>query len=125
MAIPKQVKIGGSYYKGHTLTVTAAPGDYATYMSISAGGCAVNGITIVPSKAGSGDTYKLEHMDATTGGSQVALIAESIPNLGANVAMNLDLFSMEKMGSGHALKITYSNVASTSMEVFVIIERGR
>lgn len=126
MAVPKQVKVGGSYYKGSILNVASASGDYVVFLTLTGtGGCAVNSISITPEAAGPGDTMKLEHMSGATGGNVVATLAESLPNMGAGIPINLDFFAMEKVLTGESLKLTYSNTALTSMQVFIILERGR
>lgn len=126
MAINKRVKQGGSYYKGSILAVSSASGDYVTYLTITGtGGCALNGIAIIPENAGAGDTMKLEHLSGATGGSVLATLAESIPNLGGGIPINLDFYAQELMLGGESLKLTYTNTASVAMSVFVILERGR
>ena len=125
MAISKRVKEGGCYYKGHTLAVAASTGDYILFMSISAGGCAINSLSAIPDKAGSGDSFKLEHVVGTTGSNVLATLGETIPNMGAGVPLNFDFMAMEKVVSGNSLKLTYTNVAATSLTVNVIVERGR
>ena len=96
MALPKQVKVGGSYYKGTSLSVDSASGDYVIFI-VATG----------------------------TGGAVIATLAESIPNMGAGIPINLDFFAMERMGSGEALKVTYTNTASIAMTLFIVSERGR
>ena len=124
MAIPKQVKVGGSYYKGSTLAVSSASGDYVAFLTIT-GGCAVNGISVIPSQAGAGDTIKLEHLSSASGGAVLATLAEDIPNLGAGIPLNFDFFAMEKLLGSESIKLTYTNTSSVAMSVFIIIERGR
>ena len=128
MALAKQVKIGGSYYKGTSLSVDSASGAYVIFIAATGtGGSAFNSLSIIPSSAGAGDTMLVEHMatNSGTGGALVATLAESIPNMGAGIPINLDFFAMEKMASGEALKLTYTNTASIAMTVFVVSERGR
>jgi len=125
MAIPKRVKQGGCYYKGSILPVSSASGDYVAFLSITAGGCALNGISVIPASAGPGDTIKLEHLTQSSGGAVVATLAESIPNMGAGIPINLDFYAQELMLSGESLKLTYTNTASVAMNVFIILERGR
>src|SRR3990167_238874 len=119
MAIPKRVKEGGSYYKGYTLPVAASSGDYTIFMSISSGGCAINGVSVINSKAGVGDTYKLEHVKGTAGSDVVATLGETLPNMGAGVPTNLDFIAMEKVLAGNSLKLTYTNTALTSLTAFI------
>lgn len=125
MAIPKRVKEGGSYYRGYSLPVAASSGDYVLFASISSGGCAVNSVSVIPDKAGSGDTFKLENIVGTTGSNVLAVLAESMPNMGAGIPISLDFFAMEKILAGNSLKLTYSQTALTSLTVYVLVERGR
>ena len=125
MAIAKQVKVGGAFYKGEKLTVSASPGEYTKFMTISSGGCAINSVAIVPSKNGAGDHFALSHVSNATGGDTKATLAENIFNIGALVPINLDFIAMEKMAANEALKLSYTNVAAVSMEVFILVERGR
>jgi hypothetical protein len=125
MALVKRVKEGGCYYKGYTLTVLATTGSYAIFMSISSGGCAINSLAVIPDKAGVGDSFTLEHVSGTTGSSVIATLGETIPNMGANVPINLDFMAMEKISVGNSLKLTYANVAATSLTANIIVERGR
>lgn len=126
MALPKQVKVGGSYHKGYIMPILSTPGDYTLFITLTgSGGAAANGISLTPSEAGPGDTMKVQHMSNRTGGNQLALLAEDIPNMGGGIPINLDFFSMEKLASDESLKVTYTNTASVAMNVFVIVERGR
>lgn len=128
MALPKQVKVGGSYYKGTSLSVDSASGDYVIFIvATGTGGSAFNSLSIIPSSAGAGDTMLVEHRvtNSGTGGAVIATLAESIPNMGAGIPINLDFFAMERMGSGEALKVTYTNTASIAMTLFIVSERGR
>ena len=124
MALSKRIKVGGSQYVGHKLTVSAAPGDYALDMVLSdSKQAAVNGITITPDRYGAGDYFKLEHLTATSGGSTVRTIASTVYNIGAGVSVMLDFSALEDMQPNHTLRLTYSNVASTAMSVYTIVER--
>ncbi|GAG53818.1 unnamed protein product [marine sediment metagenome] len=125
MAIAKQVKIGGAYYKGYTIDVLSAAGTYSTFMALTTGGSAVNSVSIIPDSAGAGDKINMFHTANSTGGKNVATLAEDIPNLGAKVPINLDLIAMERIDAGEALKVSYINVASIAMNVHIIVERGR
>lgn len=128
MAIPKQVKVGGSYYKGTSLSVDSASGNYVIFIAATGtGGSAFNSLSIIPGAAGAGDTMLVEHRatNSGTGGAIIATLAESLPNMGAGIPLNLDFFAMEKMAAGEALKVTYTNTASIAMTVFIVSERGR
>ena len=125
MAVPKQIKVGGSYYKGSVLPISSASGDYVAFLTITGGGCGVNSISVIPSSAGPGDTFKLEHMSNATGGTVLATLAESLPNMGAGIPINLDFFAMEKLLANESLKLSYTNTASVAMNVFIVLERGR
>jgi len=120
MALPKRVKIGGSYYKGYKLSVSATPGNYALDMTIAVAG-AINGISIIPDAYGVGDYFKLEHLDA--GGALVKTIADTVYNIGGSAAWQLDFSALELMGSGHTFRLTYTNVGGIAINVYTCIER--
>ena len=127
MAIGKQVKVGGSYYKGDRLIVESAAGDYVLFAIMDkTAGSAVNSVSMTPMKSGNLDTMKLEHVNGTSAGSAVvALIAENMYNRGGGVSINLDFIAIEKLDAGHSIKFTYGNVAEIAMDVFILVERGR
>jgi len=120
VALPKRVKIGGSYYKGYKLVVSATPGAYVLDMTIAIAG-AINGISIIPDTYGAGDYFKLEHLDASN--VVIETLADTIYNVGANSAWQLDFSSLELMGAGHKFRLTYTNVAGAAMSVYTCIER--
>ena len=120
MALPKRVKVGGSYYKGYKLSVGAGVGDYVLDMTLSVG-CAVNGITVIPDSYGAGDHFKLEHLNATNG--LVMALADTIYNVGANAAWQFDFAALELMEAGHKFRLTYTNVAGMAMNVYTSVER--
>jgi len=119
-ALPKKVKSGGSYYKGYKLTVDAGTGDYVQDMTETTASV-VNGITVIPDTYGSGDYFKLEHLDADS--NLVETIADTIYNVGANAAWYFDFASLEKMGANHKFRLTYTNVAGVALSVYISIER--
>ncbi len=121
MAIPKRVMVGGSYYKGYKLVVSAGTGDYTLDMTLSAKACAANGLTVIPDAYGSGDYFKLEHLDASN--VVIALLAETVYNVGKNVSWIFDFASLELMDAGHKLRLTYTNVAGVSVNVYTCLER--
>lgn len=122
MALQKQVKIGGSYYKGYKLVVSATPGDYVLDMTHT-DACVINGITIIPDVYGAGDYFKLEHLSPTN--ALIRTIAETIYNVGANASWLLDLIALEKMNAGDKFRLTYTNVAGAAMNVYTSVERIR
>ena len=121
-ALAKQVKIGGSFYKGYKLSVLATPGDYVLDMTHT-DACVINGITIIPDAYGAGDYFKLEHL--STSNTPIRTIAETIYNVGANASWLLDLIALEKMNPGDKFRLTYTNVAGTAMNVYTSVERIR
>ena len=125
MGYPKRVKEGGCYYRGYSMNIDSVGGDYTTFIAIYSGGCGVNSIAVIPSKAGLGDVFKLEHVQGTAGSTVIATLADSMPNMGAGIPINLDFFCVEKIYAGNSLKLTYSNTALTSLTAFIIVERGR
>lgn len=123
MALAKRVKVGGSFFKGYKLSVLATPGDYILDMALSGRACAVNGITVTPDKYGSGDYFKLEHYDST--GAIATTLLETVFNIGAGISLQFDFSALEAMLSGSKLRLTYSNVAGTALNVYTIVERIR
>ena len=122
MALAKRVKVGGSYYKGYKLTVSATVGDYVLNMSYTTA-CVINGITVIPDAYGAGDYFKLEHL--TSAGVLIRTIAETVYNVGANSAWLFDLAAMESMNPGDVFRLTYTNVAGIAMNVYTNVERIR
>ncbi len=122
MALPKRIKVGGSYYKGYTLSVGASTGAYPLIIAQTSG-LAVNSLSVTPGAAGVGDTWKLRHYNDNSGtGKVTALLAEDIPNMGKNATVMLDFPAAEKVDTGECLRLDYTNVAGTGMSVFVIVE---
>ncbi len=121
MALTKRPMIGGAYYKGHKLTVSATPGDYVLDMTLSAKACVANGIAITPDEYGAGDYFKLEHLDADN--VVQSLLAETIYNIGKNVSIIFDFPGLEVLPAGHKIRLTYTNVAGTAMTVYTTLER--
>jgi len=122
MALPKRVKVGGSYYKGDKLVVGATPGDYVLDMTI-AQGCAVNGITVIPDAYGAGDYITLQHLNAKN--EVVTTLADTVYNVGANAAWLFDFASLELMLAGDKFRLTYTNVAAVALNVYTNVERVR
>jgi len=122
MAIGKKVKVGGSYYKGYALVVSAPPGDYVLDMT-HADACVINGITVIPDKYGEGDCFKLEHLKSDN--TLIRTIAETVYNVGANAAWLFDLVALEMMNPGDKFRLTYTNASSTAMNVYTNVERIR
>lgn len=122
MALHKRIKVGGSFYKGSKLTVSASTGDYILDMSISTK-CVLNGITVIPDGFGLGDTFKLEHLNAD--GILIKLIANTVYNIGALSAWHFDFAALEEMLEDHKLRLTYTNVAGVSMSIYTLLERIR
>ena len=121
-ALPKRVKVGGSYYKGHILVVGSDTGDYTLDMVMTVA-CVVNGVTVIPDAYGAGDYFKLEHLDAND--KVVATLAETVYNIGASAAWQFDFAALEKMEANHKFRLTYTNVAGTAMNVYTNVERIR
>ena len=122
MAIAKQVKQGGSYFKGHSLSVAATPGDYTLVITNTAG-AALNGISISPDAYGAGDTFKLQHMDDVSGtGKIISILAEGVHNAGANAAIAFDFPALQLINLNQSLKFVYTNTASKAMSVYLISE---
>ena len=122
MALPKRIKVGGAYYKGSVCVVASSSGLYTAVIT-NTSGAAVNGISIVPDAYGSGDTMKLEHkVDSAGTGATMAILAESINNVGAGAVIALDFPSAELVQPTESLVFTYINTASVAMNVYLITE---
>ncbi len=119
MALPKRVKIGGSYYKGYKLVVSATPGDYVLDMTLTKA-AAINGLTVIPDAYGSGDYFTLQHLDAS--GAVVTTIADTVFNVGANAGWLFDFASLELMGANHTFRLTYTNIAGVAVNVYTNVE---
>ena len=122
MAINKAVKVGGSYYKGYELLVSSSAGAYILDMALDVN-CVINSISLTPDVYGAGDTMKLTHMNVATTAS-LGLLAESIYNAGAGVAIQFDLPALEQMASNEPLRLTYTNTAGMAIAVHTIVEYG-
>jgi len=121
MALPKRIMTGGAYYKGYQLIVEADAGDYALDMTLADRSCAANGISVTPDQYGAGDYFKLEHLDSTN--AVKARLAETIYNAGKNVTIHFDFPAAELMDATDKMRLTYTNVAGTALNLNVILER--
>jgi hypothetical protein len=121
-ALPKRVKIGGSFYKGYKVSVSATPGDYVLDMTLTTA-CVINGLTVIPDVYGAGDYFKLEHLNANN--VRIALIAETVYNVGASAAWQFDFAALERMEPGEKFRLTYTNVAGNALTVYTNLERIR
>lgn len=120
MALQKYVKIGGSYYKGETLSVSSTPGDYVLNMTFAAAGAA-SALTVIPNEYGPNDTIAVEHI--ASNGSVIHTLATDIPNVGRNAAWKLDFPAIHKIANGDSIRLTYTNTATVAMTVFAVLER--
>jgi len=121
MALPKRIMTGGAYYKGYQLVVDSDAGDYALDMTLTDRSCAVNGISVTPDLYGAGDYFKLEHLDSNN--NVKARIAETIFNAGKGVSLLFDFPAAELMDAGDKMRLTYTNVVGTALNVNVVLER--
>jgi hypothetical protein len=119
MALQKLVKVGGTFYKGHKLTISATPGDYVLDMT-ETNASVINGITVVPDAAGTGDYFKLEHLDENN--DLVAALGETVYNMNS-ASIHFGFAALERMGAGHKFRLTYTNVAGSALNVYTIVER--
>ena len=120
MALPKAVKVGGSYYEGYDLTVSAAAADYILDMTFTTAGAA-NAMTVIPNQYGAGDTFSLFHIDAA--GATKHTLAKDIPNVGRNAAWKFDYPALLKISAGENLRLVYTNAAGVAMTVYVVLEQ--
>lgn len=122
MALMKRIKIGGGYYKGYKCIVSSASGSYSTVIT-NTSGVAVNGISITPDDYGAGDTMQLVHYkDAAATGQIMAILAETVYNVGKGASIMLDFPAAELINPTESLKFTYINTASVAMNVYLIAE---
>jgi hypothetical protein len=121
MALPIQVKFNDTFYTGHKLTVSAGTGDYTLDMTLTSGKNSVNGINIITSEAGDGDTFKLEKLDS--GNNVLVVLAQTVYNVGKNAAIKLDFPTAILMTETDKIRLTYTNAAGVAMSVFTILER--
>ena len=122
MALGKRIKVGGAHYQGYAIAVASASGEY-TQVIVQTGGMAVNSVSVTPSTYGALDTWKLVHHMGTGGtGDIVAVLAQSMNNMGANAAIMLDFPAAERVDAGESLMLTYLNTASIAGTVFVVVE---
>jgi len=127
MALAKRVKVGGSLYKGYSLVVSSAVGDYVLAIIPTTKDFAMNGITVTPDSYGAGDYFGLLHMGtvATAGGTPITTLAETVYNLGAGVTIMFDFASLELVKPGESVRFVYHNVATKAMNVYVSVETVR
>lgn len=122
MALTKRIKLGGAYYEGYKIAVSATPADYPVYIQNDRG-AALNGMSIIPDSAGSGDTIKIAHYSGLSGaGHIIALIATNVYNMGQDSAIVLDFPAAELVNAGESIKVTYVNTASIAMNVHILTE---
>lgn len=120
MPIAKQVKIGGSYYSGHTLSISASNGDYQVDLTFTTAGAA-SSINLIPNAYGAGDTMKVEHLDADN--TLVKTLVTDVPNIGKNASWELRFPALEKVTANEKIRVTYTNVAGEAMTLHVVLER--
>lgn len=126
MALVKRVKTGGSFFEGFKLVVSSGTGDYTQDTVLSNQGCAVNSVTITPTKFGDGDSITIQHLDVNGNVKPPrGTIASTIYNIGAGVSIMLDLSALEIFDANEKIRIIYTNVAGLAMNVYLIVERVR
>lgn len=122
MALHKRIKIGGAHYRGYKLSVASASGSY-NMVIVESKGFAANSFSVTPDQYGSGDTWRLEHRaDADGTGPILAVLAESINNIGKGASFMLDFPAAELVNAGECLKFIYVNTASVAMNVYLVAE---
>lgn len=122
MALAKRVKVGGAYYRGDVCIVSSAGGDYAKVIT-NTSAAAINGVSVTPDMYGPLDTWKLVHYNDPAGTGQVlAIIAESINNVGAGSTITLDFPAAELINNGECMKFIYTNTASVAGNVYLVSE---
>ena len=122
MAIPKQVKQQGSFYKGYTLAVSTTARAYTQVIVNTDCNYAMNGITVVPDTYGANDTMTLKHLADVAGtGKCLAILAEGIPNVGANMPINFDFPALQKVLKSECLVLYYTG-SGTALNLNIIAE---
>lgn len=122
MALPKHIKVGGGYYRGYKLSVSASPGEYSQVIN-NTSGAAMNSLAITPDGYGVGDIMRVEHFnDVSATGRVLAILAESVHNAGAHSSILLDFPAAELVNNGESIKFTYVNTASVALNVYLIAE---
>jgi len=122
MALSKRVKVGGAHYQGYAVSIASVSGEY-TQVIVQTGGMAVNSISVTPSTYGPGDTWSLvHHNDASGTGGVIAVLAQSMNNMGANAAIMLDFPAAERVDAGESLMFSYRNTASIAGTAFIVVE---
>jgi hypothetical protein len=124
MALGKKVKVGGSFYKGHRLSVASSTGEYLLAIIPTTANFAVNGLSITPTSNGDGDYFGVTHVDttATAGGNLISILATNMYNLGGGITIGLDFATLELVKPGESLRFSYYNTATQAMTVFVSVE---
>lgn len=124
MALPKRVKVGGSYYKGYPLSIASSTGDYVLVVIPTSNDFAMNGLSITPTSNGDGDYFSLYHYDntASSGGKLVSSLAENVYNLGGGISIGLDFATLELVKPGESLRFIYHNTATKAMTIYVTVE---
>jgi hypothetical protein len=122
VALGKRVKIGGSYYKGYVLPVSATPGDYVLDMTMTVA-CVINGLTVIPDAYGAGDYFKLEHLNSAN--VVIKTLGDTVYNVGASAAWEFDFAALESMAANDKFRLTYTNAAGQAMNVYTNVERIR
>lgn len=127
MALPKRVKTGGIFYRGHKINVLSAPGNYVIAIAPSTTACAVNGISVTPDSDAVNDYFDVAYVNTTgtSGGTIVKQIASGIYNLGGGITISLDFAAMQLMDIGESIRVTYVNTASVAMPVYITVEAIR
>lgn len=120
MALPKRLKVGGSYLKGYTVAVGAPTGDYVLDMTLTTA-CAVNSITVIPDTYGATDYFTLQHLDADN--KVISTLADTVYNVGAGAAWHFEFPALELLDSNHKLRLTYTNAAGKAMNIYTCVER--
>lgn len=123
MAISKQVKVGGIHYNGYKLVVSSSVGDYVIVMNSTTNG-GINSVVVTPDRYGAGDSFSLDSIEGTSStGTVIKNIAATVYNIGAGISIMMDLAALQDIRKENSLRLTYSNVATTAMNVFVVVER--
>lgn len=122
MALPKQVKKQGSYYQGFTLAVSTTVKAYTAVIVNTDKNYVLNSISLVPNVFGSGETMTVRQFDDIYGtGTCLAILAEDIPNMGAQMPINFDFPALQEVNKTECIAITYTG-SGTALTLYGIAE---
>ena len=111
-ALAKQVKIGGSLFKGHQLSVGDSAASYVMHID-TAIARVMNSIILIADDSRAGDYMTIVHNNSTAGTiTTVDTLGESLYNPGPGAPLTLPLSALEPFKAGEDLLVTYVTATS-------------